>query len=226
MSQHPTGQPIRVVIVDDHKLVRDGLRALLFDAPDIAVVGEAADGEKALHAAETLGPSVILMDLVMPVMDGVAATAGILERHPEIRIVALSGSGREDKILAAIDAGALGFVSKNGGKDETVDAIRKVARGEPSLPPALTRKLLRRFRPTSALAEAELTERETEILRLLARGLSNREIAERIHVAVGTVRIHLSTIYSKIGTGNRVLATLWALREGVASLDDGVAQDL
>ncbi len=210
---------IRVLLVDDHALVRQGVEALLDEVEGILVVGEVTDGEAVETAVERLRPDVVLMDLVMPGIDGVAATRALVESGARARVLALSGSGDEEKIFAAVHAGALGFVSKNAGREALIRAIRQVANDEPSLPPELTRQLLRRHGPSANPRSEPLTAREKEILILVASGLSNKQIAGRVHLAVGTVRIHVSNILSKLALANRVEATLWALRSGLVSLE-------
>lgn len=208
---------IRVLIADDHALVRQGLRALLVDAGDLEVVGEARDGREAVAAAERLSPDVVLMDVLMPVMDGAEATAAIRAARSEVRILALSGSEIEARILATLRAGALGYVSKDSPGEELVAAIRRVHCGLPSIPPEMTRRLLERFEPSAPGLEL-LTPREAEILQLVAKGLSNLEIAGRVSLSEGTVRTHLTRIFAKLGVHNRVEATLCALRDGLATL--------
>lgn len=211
---------ISVLIVDDHFIVRKGLLALLAEQEDVQVVGEACDGEEAVGLTDSLGPDVVLMDLMMPVLDGVAAIRGILERRPATRIIALTGAASHEKVIEAVRAGALGYLAKTVGQAELVAAIRKVHGGEPYLPVSLTRELLRRWSPLPA---AELTAREADLLRLVAKGLGNQEIAERLHITEATVRTHLTRIFSKLGAVNRVEATLFALRDGWTTLEESLA---
>ncbi|HCB49927.1 MAG TPA: DNA-binding response regulator [Chloroflexi bacterium] len=218
-----TGQTtIQVLIVDDHTIVRKGTRALLAEVEDIQVVGEAADGREAVDQADTLRPDVILMDLVMPVMDGIEATRQITGNQPETRILALTSFAADDKVFPAIKAGALGYLLKHADPEELVDAIRKVYRGEPSLHPSIARKVLQEMRrPTIKTPTPDpLTEREIEVLHLVAKGLSNQEIAGQLSIAEVTVRTHVSNILSKLHLANRVQAALYALREGFAELDE------
>lgn len=216
--------PIRVLIVDDHAIVRKGLQALLTEIDDIEVVGEAGDGQEAITRAESTAPDVILMDIVMPTMDGVAATRRIRERQPEARILALTSFAADDKLFPAIKAGALGYLLKDSDPADLVEAIREVHRGEPSLHPRIARKVLRELgRPSSQPQTPDpLTERELEVLRLVAKGLDNQQIGDALTIAEVTVRSHVSHILSKLHLANRVQAALYALRQGVASLDDGL----
>ncbi len=212
--------PIRVLVVDDHFVVRKGVCALLADA-DIDVVGEADDGEQAVEQARRLRPQVILMDLRLPRLDGAAATRSILGERPETAIVALTGTDVEEEVLAAIEAGAVGYLAKTAPREDFLQAIRSVARGEVWLPSHLTRRLLGHVKPqTQAEIPDTLTEREREILSLMARGWSNRQISRELRIADITVRTHVSRVLAKLGAGNRVEATLYALRSGLVSLQD------
>jgi DNA-binding NarL/FixJ family response regulator len=211
-------KPIRVLIVDDHTIVRQGLRALLLDAGEIEVVGEAGDGVEAVTEVERLEPDVVLMDLVMPGVDGASATATIVERQPRTRVLAVSGSDIDERIFSALRAGALGYVSKGSGKEELVAAIRLVAEGRASMPAEMTRKLVARLAEPAEPVE-KLSDRELEVLRLTAHGLVNREIGERLSISEATVRTHLSNIFGKLDVRNRVEATLWALRTGVTQVE-------
>jgi NarL family two-component system response regulator LiaR len=214
--------PVRVLVVDDHVVVRKGIRALLATERDIEVVGEAENGREAVAEAERLRPDVILMDLVMPEMDGIEAIHRITTRQPEARILVLTSFAADDKVLPAIKAGALGYLLKDSGPGELVEAIRQVQRGESSLHPAIARKLLQELsRPSDRPPASEpLTEREVEVLQLVARGRSNREIAEELTISEATARTHVSNILGKLHLASRTQAVLYALREGLASLDD------
>jgi NarL family two-component system response regulator LiaR len=217
----------RVLVVDDHAIVRKGIRALLAEVEDIEVVGEATDGREAVEQAEALNPDVILMDLVMPRVDGIEAIRQIAAREPGLRILVLTSFAADDKVLPAIKAGALGYILKDSEPSELVQAIQQVHRGEPSLQPSIAQKLLKELRRPSAGPPTPdpLTAREVEVLRLVAKGLSNPEIARRLVVTEATVRTHVSNILGKLHLANRVQATLYALREGIASLDDGTATE-
>lgn len=199
--------PIRVLVVDDHPVVRKGVRALLMAAEDMEVVGEAEDGRQAVEEARRHQPQVILMDLRLPHLDGVEATKAILAEQPEVGIVALTGADGDAQVRAAVEAGALGYLAKTSEPADFLGAIRRVARGEPWLPPALTRKLLAHLRPVPSRPYREpLTERELEILRRMAKGESNQQIAYDLHLAEVTVRTHFSHVLGKLGVGNRVAA--------------------
>ena len=219
--------PIRVLITDDHSIVRKGIRALLATEPDIEVVGEAGDGAEAAAQAQALQPDVILMDLMMPKMDGIEATRQILAQQPGMRILVLTSFAADDKVFPAIKAGALGYLLKDSGPEELVQAIHQVHRGEPSLEPSIARKVLLELSqpPKTPLTAEPLTEREVDVLRLVAQGRSNRDIAEELVITEMTVRTHVSNILSKLHLASRTQAALYALREGLASLDDVPPQE-
>ena len=213
---------IRVLVVDDHAIVRKGVKALLDEVENIDVIGEASNGIEAVDQAENLKPDVILMDLEMPIMDGVEAISQITSQQEEARIVALTSFATDDKVFPAIKNGALGYILKDSDPDKLIDAIQQVHRGEPSLDPSIARKVLNELgRPTKQpISPDPLTEREIEVLRLVARGLSNQDIADHLTIAEVTVRTHVSHILSKLHLANRVQATLYALREDLTSLDN------
>lgn len=202
---------IRVLVVDDHFVVRKGVCALLAEAEGIAVAGEAGDGEQAVAEARRLRPQVILMDLRLPGLDGVAATRAILAELPETAVVALTGTDVEDEVLAAVEAGALGYLAKTSPREDFLEAIRRVAQGDAWLPAHLTRRLLTRLKPRPSEVLEPLTGREREVLALLARGWSNRRISQELSIAEITVRTHVSHILGKLGVSNRVEAALHAL---------------
>jgi NarL family two-component system response regulator LiaR len=214
--------PIRVFVADDHAIVRKGIRAVLEIVSDIEVVGEAENGRDAVHRVEQLRPDVILMDLVMPEVDGIEAIRRIKDRQPEARILVLTTFAGEDKIFPAIKAGALGYHLKDSRPEELVKAIRQVRRGESSLHPVIARKVLEELsRPSDRPPTPDpLTPREVEVLRLVAQGLENWEIAERLVITEATVRTHVSNITGKLHVASRTQAALYALREGIASLDN------
>jgi NarL family two-component system response regulator LiaR len=213
--------PIRVLIVDDHLVVRAGIRGLLATEPGIEVVGEARDGAEAIVEAARLKPDVILMDLVMPHMDGIAAIEQIIASQPTARILVLTSFDADDKVFPAIRAGALGYTLKDFGPAELVRAIQRVYRGESSLHPTIARKVLQELAhpPQHPPTSDPLTERELEVLRLVAHGDSNQQIAAALGIGEGTVRVHVSNILSKLHLASRTQAALYALREGIAALD-------
>jgi two-component system, NarL family, response regulator LiaR len=218
MSSHN----IRVLIVDDHAIVRKGIGALLATEPDIAVVGEAVNGAEAVTQAQTLCPDVVLMDLVMPRMDGIEATRRISALPGKLRVLVLTSFAADDKVFPAIKAGALGYLLKDSSPADLVQAIRRVYRGEPSLEPQIASKVLYELAhpPQARLTQDPLTERELEVLRLIAQGNSNREIADQLFITEMTVRAHVSNVLGKLHLASRTQAALYALREGLASVDD------
>jgi NarL family two-component system response regulator LiaR len=222
MGDQMSAPTIRVLIADDHAIVRKGICALLATEPEIEVVGEAEEGREAITQARRLSPDVILMDLVMPRVDGLEAIRHITASQPEARILVLTSFDGDDKVFPAIRAGALGYLLKDTGPDELIRAIQQVHRGESSLHPTVARKLLREVsRPTGKAAEPDpLTQREMEVLRLVANGWSNREVADRLHISEATVRTHVSNILGKLNLCSRTQAALYALREGLASLHE------
>ncbi len=214
-------QAIRVLIVDDHTIVRKGIRALLTEIAGIEVVGEAADGQEAVAQANSLRPDVILMDLAMPKMDGIEATRQIKTSQPESRILVMTSFATDDKVLPAIKAGALGYLLKESAPEDLVQAIHQIHRGEPSLHPTIARKVLQEITHPSDRPPTPdpLTKREAEVLLLVAQGLSNQDIARKLHISDPTVRSHVSNIMSKLHLATRIQAALYALREGLVSLD-------
>ena len=212
---------IKVLIADDHTVVRKGIRALLETEPGITVVGEAADGEDAIHKALALKPDVILMDLVMPKLDGVQAIKELREVLPKAKVLVLTSFAEDRRIVAAIEAGALGYLLKDSSPEDLVRAIREVHRGESSLHPKVAQQLIKRLRrPAEEPEREELTARERKVLALIARGLSNREIARELSISEPTVRTHVSNILRKLGLKSRTQAALYALKEGLASLEE------
>jgi two-component system, NarL family, response regulator LiaR len=220
---------IRVVVVDDQAIVRRGIKALLATEPDLDVVGEASDGEEAVRLVERLRPDVVLTDLVMPGLDGVEAIRRITERDPEARIVVLTSFATDDNVFPAIKAGALGYLLKDSEPEDLVRAIRQVHRGEPSLHPEIARKVLLELnRPPEregTRTEDPLTARELDVLKLVARGLSNQQIAAQLVVGETTVRTHVSNILGKLQLASRTQAALYALRQGHVSLADARLPD-
>ena len=213
---------IRVLIVDDHAIVRKGIRALLSTEADIEVIGEAEDGAQAVDQSKKLQPDVVLMDLVMPHMDGIEATRRITAECPGTCVLVLTSFAADDKVFPAIKAGALGYLLKDSGPEDLVQAIQQVYRGEPSLDPPIARKVLMELShpPQKPLTTEPLTERETEVLRLVAQGKSNRDMADELVITEATARTHVSNILSKLHLASRTQAALYALREGLASLED------
>jgi NarL family two-component system response regulator LiaR len=215
--------PIRVLLTDDHAIVRKGVRALLATEREIQVVGEACSGAEAVVRAEALRPDVILMDLVMPDLDGIEATRQITAKLPGIRILVLTSFAADEKVFPAIKAGALGYLLKDSGPEELVEAIGKVHHGEPWLEPSIARKVLMELShppKQQPLTADPLTERELDILRLLAQGCSNKEIALKLSVSELTVRTHVSNILGKLHLASRTQAALYALQKGITSIED------
>ena len=209
--------PIRVLLVDDHLVVRQGLKMVLGLEEDLVIVGEASNGEEAVSAARELTPQVVLMDLLMPVMNGVDAIRTIKANQPEIEIVALTSVLEDRLVIDAVEAGAMGYLLNETGPDTLFEAIRAASRGEVRLDPRARKRLLREVR-TPEMRES-LTARETDTLRLLARGLANREIATELGVSEMTVKTHVSSILSKLDLKSRTQAALFALREGLVGLE-------
>jgi DNA-binding NarL/FixJ family response regulator len=212
-----TAAKIRVLLVDDHTVVRQGLRMVMSLEDDLEVVGEAADGREAVEAAATLAPDVVLMDLLMPVMNGVEAIRAIKRDHPEIEAVALTSVLEDRMVIDAVEAGAAGYLLKETGPETLFEAIRAAHRGEVRLDPRAQKRLLREVR-TPTMRES-LTPRETDTLRLVAKGLANKEIADRLGVSEVTVKTHVSSVLSKLDLKSRTQAALFALKEGLTGLD-------
>jgi NarL family two-component system response regulator LiaR len=212
-------ETIRVLIADDYPLVRDSLLALIETEPGMDAVGEAADGIEAVLKARSLQPDVILLDLVMPRQDGIAAIAEIKRENPEARILVLTSFAEDEKVFPAIKAGALGYLLKVSSPQQLLEAIRDVYRGQSSLHPTIARKLISELQrpPDLPPTKEPLSEREMEILRLVARGLTNQEIAEELVISERTVRTHVSHILEKLHLANRTQAALYAHREGLAN---------
>jgi len=212
---------IRILIADDHAIVREGLRTLIASEPGMELVGEAADGIEVVSLARSLEPDVILMDLVMPHKDGLEAISEIKHENPEMCILVLTSFAEEDKVFPAIRAGALGYLLKDSSPQQLLQAIYDVHRGESSLHPTVALKLVREISQPSDLPPAEhpLTEREVDVLELVAQGLSNQEIADQLVISEWTVRTHVRNILGKLHLANRTQAALYALREGLAELD-------
>ena len=212
---------VRILIVDDHAIVREGLRTLIASEPRMELVGEAADGVEAVSLARSLKPDVILMDLLMPRKDGLEAIDEIKQENPDVSILILTSFAEEDKVFPAIRAGALGYLLKDSSPQQLLQAIHDVSRGESSLHPSIALKLVREISQPSDLPPAKhpLTEREVDVLKLVAQGLTNQEIADRLVISEWTVRTHVRNILGKLHLANRTQAALYALREGLAELD-------
>ncbi|MBM3125630.1 MAG: response regulator transcription factor [Chloroflexi bacterium] len=216
-----TGTSIRVLVVDDHAIIRKGMRAVLDLVPDIELVGEAENGKQAIQRILELKPDVILMDLMMPEMDGIACTREVKAQMPAARILVLTNFAGEDMIFPAIKAGAMGYHLKDSSPEALVDAIRQVFLGESSLHPLIAKKVLDELHISTERNHTNdpLTQRELEGLRLIAQGQENKEIADHLVVSEATVRTHVSNILGKLHLASRTQAALYALREGLASLD-------
>lgn len=211
-----TGPRIRVLLADDHPVVRDGLAAMLATQPDLTVVGEAATGAEALHRTASLAPDVVLMDLQMPGMDGTTATAAIRAAHPEVRVLVLTTYDTDADITAAVDAGAVGYLLKDTGRHELCEAVRTAARGGAALSPTVAAKVLAHMRGDRV---AGLSGREIEVLSAVARGQSNKQIARALRLSEATVKTHLLHIYAKLDVGDRTAAVTAALGRGIIRMD-------
>jgi DNA-binding NarL/FixJ family response regulator len=198
---------IRVLLADDHGLVRDGLGRLLASVPDIEVVAAAADGPEAIRLAREHRPDVILMDLRMPGMDGSEATRRLIEEDPATQVVILTSFSERDEILTALDAGAIGYLLKDAEPDELIRGVRAAAQGESPLAPKAARELLG---SRGSPSPSPLTDRESEVLRLVTRGLPNKLIARELGISEKTVKAHLTTVFQRIGVTDRVQAAMWA----------------
>ncbi len=218
-----TEAAIRVLIVDDHAVVRRGLLAFLETEPDLEVVGAAAGGAEALAQMDQLAaaggvPDVVLMDLRMEPLDGIETTRRIRARHADVEVVALTSFGETARVHAALEAGASGYLLKDADADEVAAAIRAAHRGELQLDPAVARRLMSSLQPSAARPAEDLTARELEVLRLLAEGRANKEIAAALSLSERTARTHVSSILAKLGLNSRTQAALWAVREGLVDV--------
>src|SRR4051794_31905493 len=207
---------VRVVVADDQTAVREGLVVLLELMPDITVVGAAADGDEAVALVAAHGADVVLMDLRMPRLDGVAATARIRAEHPDTQVVVLTTYAEDADILAALRAGALGYLTKDAGRTQIAQAVRTAAAGQSVLDPVVQRRLVEAAVPPPVEPPGGLTAREAEVLQLIAAGLSNREIAKRFYVSEATVKSHINRLFAKTGVRDRAQAVNYAYRHGLA----------
>ncbi len=214
-------KPICILIVDDHTVVRDGLNALLAAESGMKVVGMAANGAEAVKLAQELQPDVILLDLVMPQMDGVQATKEIKKVWPQARILVLTSFAENHMVFSAIKAGAMGYMMKDTSSDALIQAIRDTYLGKPALGPDIARKLMDDIQEQEGGGEetGDLTEREIEILQQMALGKTNQEIADELYLSERTVRTHVTNILAKLSLSNRTQAVLYALRQGIAHMD-------
>jgi DNA-binding NarL/FixJ family response regulator len=208
--------PVRIVVVDDHPVVRDGLRGMLDGQPDLRVVAEAADGREALAQVDRHAPDLVLMDLRMPVLDGVGAIRALARAHPAVRVLVLTTYDEDQDILRAVEAGAAGYLLKDTPREELFRAVRAAARGESVLAPAVTARLLSRLR---APAPEVPSERELEVLGLVAKGMTNRAIARSLAISEATVKTHLVHVFDKLGVDDRTAAVTAALERGLLTLD-------
>ncbi|MDQ6854689.1 MAG: response regulator transcription factor [Actinomycetota bacterium] len=220
------GESIRVVIVDDHALFRRGLDLVLSEEPDIKVVGEAADGIEAVHRAEEMTPDVVVMDVRMPRSTGIEAARRIRERLPDTKVIMLTVSDNEEDLYAAVKAGASGYLLKEISIEELADAVRAVARGHSLISPSMASKLLSEFNVLVQQSEERhrsllpsLTEREIDVLKLVAKGLSNREISEELYISENTVKNHVRNILEKLHLHSRMEAVVYAMREKLLDVD-------
>jgi len=212
---------IKILIVDDHAVVRKGIRALLATETDLEVIGEAVDGEQAVTLYQELNPDLLLLDLIMPKVNGIEVIKKIKGDHPQAKILVLTSFAADDQVFPAIKAGALGYLLKDTEPDDLIDAIHQVYMGESSLSPTVARKVLEEvFHPAQKpLSPDPLTNREVDVLQVLAKGKSNRDIAGELSISETTVRTHVSNILGKLHLASRTEAALYALKEGMADLD-------
>ena len=227
-SSIETGEPIRVMLADDHVLVREGTRRLLEAEPDIEVVAEAGDGISAVEQAVASQPDVLIIDVAMPGMSGIEATRHIKQQLPKVAVLALTAYDDDQYVLALLNAGAAGFLLKDVRGQELVTAVRSVHRGEAVLQPAIAVRALRQAvsHRSPTISMPPLSDREMEVLREAARGLPNKDIARRLNLSVRTIHTHLGNIFAKLGVGSRTEAVLLALRRGWIALDDTEHPDL
>jgi NarL family two-component system response regulator LiaR len=208
--------PIKVMVVDDHPVVRDGLKNIFLVFDDLDLAGEAENGNEALALCQQAAPDVILMDILMPGMDGIQATQSILEQHPQVKIIILTSYPEDNLVQKSLEAGAIGYVLKNASIDDLANAIRSAYSGQPTLAPEATSALIR-AKTGSAKPGRDLSPREREVLALIAQGLNNEEIAERLVISPSTAKNHVSACIQKLGAANRAEAAALAVRNGLIS---------
>ena len=217
--------PIRILLADDHVMVREGTRRILEREPDLVVIAEAGNGREAVEMAERERPDVAIIDISMPVMNGIEATRGIKRIAPRTAVLVLTAYDDDEYVFAILEAGAAAYLLKNVRSSELIDAVRRVCAGESVLDPGVASKVLRRMSMGEQPAESEprespLTERELDVLRLAGRGLSNREIAHRLHLSPRTIQAHMANIFGKLQVSSRTEAVMTGLRRGLLSLSD------
>jgi DNA-binding NarL/FixJ family response regulator len=210
---------ITIIIADDHEMVRRGLRMTITAEPDLHLLGEATTGREAAQLVAELRPALVLLDVQMPDLDGVAAAKAIRQAHPATAVVMLTSFAEDAQLYAALDAGVIGYLLKDISGDDLVEAIRGAVRGEPQLHPSIALRLMRR-RPTTGDPFADLTERERDVLKTLARGFSNKEIAQTLFLTETTVKGYVSTVLNKLGVSDRTQAALIAVRHGLVKLEE------
>ena len=218
-------EKMRILLAEDHKVVREGTRRLLESQPDFEVVGEASDGIEAVELAKKLKPEIIIMDVSMPRLNGIEATRQIKAIYPNIAILPLTGYDDDEYVFALLEAGAAGYLLKDSSGEELIEAIRQVMTGEPVLHPKIMKKVLNRLRSpveeqSTQTAGEILSDRETEVLRLAAQGMSNMEIADSLTLSVRTVQTHLRSIFNKLGVGSRSEAIVYGLKKGWLTLEE------
>lgn len=209
--------PINILLVDDHPMVREGIKIFLHHDSNLNVVGEASNGEEALEMVAQLQPDVVLMDLIMPVMDGITAIQKLKQNYADMEVIALTSVLEDDKVVGAVQAGSSGYLLKDSHPEELIEAIYAAGRGEVRLHPEAAKRLMRQVQ-TPDMRE-HLTPRETEILRLVAKGSSNKQICKELDLSENTVKAHISSLLSKLGLNSRTQAALFALKTGLVSLE-------
>jgi len=214
---------IKVLLAEDHVIVREGTRELIQHEPDMEVIGEASDGEEAIELADKLRPDVVIMDIAMPKLNGIEATKRIKALHPTTAVLILTAYDNDQYIFALVEAGAAGYLLKNVRGRELIDAVRAVYAGESVLYPTVARRILDRLKsptPTESQTIESLSGRETEVLKLAAKGISNKDIAQQLFISPRTVQVHLGNIFNKLGVASRTEAILYGLRRGWLTLED------